>query len=149
MSRIGGRLRGGTPLWGPKLPCLPAGGQVEAKNGLKIGQNRPNTGLFPGYSQNAPQIRQKALVLPLGHICAGTKAPCALPLAIFGDKNRLYTAWCTPVYSANRMQGKQGKRPRRVAPQGWPPAGLAPQGSSCFHCHRPRSARINLVNYQL
>ena len=30
-----GRLGGGTPFWGPKLPCWPAGDQVEAKNGSK------------------------------------------------------------------------------------------------------------------
>ena len=64
MSRMGGRLGGGTPFWGPKLPCWPAGDQVEAKNGLKMGQNRPKTGLFPAYSQSTPKIRQKALVLP-------------------------------------------------------------------------------------
>ena len=55
-----------------------------------------------------------------------TKAPCALPLTIFGDKSWLYSAFrgvLTPriaVYSASRLQGKQGKRPRRVAPQDWP-----------------------------
>ena len=50
---------------GPKLPGWPAGDQVEAKNALKMGQNRPKTGLFQGYSQNTPKIRQQALVLPL------------------------------------------------------------------------------------
>ena len=73
----------GGPFWGPKLPYWPAGGQVEAKNGLKIGQNRPKT-----VQKNTPKIHQKALVL--GHIYAGKKAPCALPLAIFEDKMWLY-----------------------------------------------------------
>ena len=118
--------RRGEPILGPKAALLARG---RPGGEQKWRQNRPKTGVFPGYSQSTPKIRKKALVLPLGHICAGTKAPCALPLAIFGDKNRLYTAFrgvLTPriaVYSASRMQGKQGKRPRRVAPQGWPPQG--------------------------
>ena len=102
------------------------GAWVEAKNGLKIGQNRPKTCFFPGYSQNTPKYAKKALVLPLGHICAGKKASCAQPLAIFGDKMWLYTAFRGVI----------------------DPAGLALQDSSCFHHHRPRSTRINLVNYQ-
>ena len=137
MSRIGGRLGGGTPVLGPKLPCWPAGGQVEAKNGLKIGQNRPKTGLFPGYSQNTPKIRQKMLVLPLGHICAGQRrrAHCRWPsLETKVGCTPLFRGVLTPriaVYSASRMQGKQGKRPRRVAPQGWPRR-AGPAGQQLF-----------------
>ena len=90
-----------------------------ASKWVKIGLKRA---LFRGTAKIPPKYPKKRL----WHICAGKKAPGALPLAIFGDKMRLYTAFrgvLTPriaVYSANRIQGKQGKRPRRVAPQGWP-----------------------------
>ena len=147
MFRIGGRLRGGTPFWAQKLPCWPAGGQVEAKNGLKIGQNRPFSGVQPKYPQNTP----KSACFAFGaHLCWYQGAVRIAAGHLWKQKQAVhhFRGVLTPriaVYSASRMQGKQGKRPRRVGP----PAGLAPQGSSCFHCHRPRSARINLVNYQL
>ena len=135
--------RKGDPILGPKLPYWPAGGQMEAKNGLRIGQNRPKTGLFPGYSKIPPKYAKKALVLPLG-IYAGKKAPYALLLAIFEDKMWMYTAFRgvltsrKAVYSASRTQGKGVSCPAGLAPQGWPhragPAGQLFSSSQATQC---------------
>ena len=43
---------------GPKLSCWPAGGQVEAKNGLKIG---PKRAFFRGTAKIPPKYVKKRL----------------------------------------------------------------------------------------
>ena len=116
-------LGGGTPFsfWGPKLLCWPAGGQVEAKKCLKMGQNRPKTGLFPEYSQNTPKIRQKALVCLWGTLVLG-KGAVRTALAIFGDKLWLYIAFRGGLTPDKRCTAQVEHRVSG-------PAGLAPQGS--------------------
>ena len=119
---------------------------MEAKNGLKIGQNRPKTGFFSGYSQNTPKYAKKRLFCLWGTFVLDKGA--ALPLAVFGDKSWLYTAFRgvliprIAVYSASRMQGKQGERPRRVAPQGWP------RRAAVVFIVAGHAVLVNLVNYQ-
>ena len=44
---------------GPKLPCWPAVGQVEAKNGLTIGLKRA---FFRGTAKTPPKYAKKRLV---------------------------------------------------------------------------------------
>ena len=120
-----------------------------ASKWVKIGLKRT---FFRGTAETPSKYVKKRLFCIWGTfvLVKRRRAHCA---GHFWRQNWLYTAFrgvLTPrqaVYSASRsmvsrVSGPAGL-PRRVGP-----TGLAPQGSSCFHCHRPRSARITLVNYQ-
>ena len=62
--------------WRPKM----------ASKWVKIGLKR-------AFFRGTAKIRQKALVLPLGRICAGKKAPCALRWPFLETK-----CGCTPLF---------------------------------------------------